>query len=91
MERESSLNAMIPQSGRDDSSSMMRCGMSVGVGLTRGSIKRQSSLRRSVIWLVSSWRDAYIIAPRRKGKAAPYRVSCSTPIYTGLMSSQGVV
>ena len=55
-ERESSLSVMIPQSGRDDSSSVMRDGMDIG--LISGSTNKQSFLCRSVMWFVSSYRDA---------------------------------
>ena len=66
IERESSLSAMIPQSGRDDNSSVIRWGMNIG--LVGGSINTQTSLRRSVIWFISSCRDAYISASKREGK-----------------------
>ena len=70
-ERESSLIAMTAQSARDDSSSVIRDGMDIG--LISGSIKTQSSLCRSVAWFVSSCCDAYVSAPKREGKTAPYR------------------
>ena len=77
---------MIPQSGRGDSSSaVIRYGMNIG--LVSGPINTQSSFCRSVMWFVSSCRDAYISASKREGETAPpYRVLFRFILYTGSMS-----